>query len=65
MTIEQHNKAFSIMVNALNEATDELNKHLSDCKSSGRIPCVYILRNKTERIQFWSETIEKLSNTIK
>ena len=46
------------MVNALNEATNELKKHLS----SKRFPCVYVLQGKTERIKFWNDAIDKLSN---
>jgi hypothetical protein len=63
MTIKQYNEAFRIMCNALNEVTSELNKELSDCKLLGRIPCVYAIKSKNERIQFWSDAIEKLSNT--
>ena len=58
MTTDTKNKAFSIMVNALNEATNELKKHLS----SKRFPCVYVLQGKTERIKFWNDAIDKLSN---
>ena len=63
MTIKQYNEAFNIMVLALNEVTTELNKHLDSCKALGRIPCVYAIKSKNERIQFWSDAIEKLSNT--
>lgn len=62
MTIEQKNKAFKIFVQSLEEVTNELNKHLNDCRKYGRIPCVYTLKSKTEKIEFWSNAMIRLSN---
>ena len=59
MTTDTKNKAFKIFVNALKEATNELKKHLS----SKQIPCSFILKEKTERVQFWNDAITKLSKT--
>jgi len=64
MTIEEKDKVFANYISAFNETTDEINKHLSDSKSSGRIPCVYVLGRKSEQLKFWSDRMIKLSTLL-
>lgn len=63
MTIQEYNKAFSIIVSELNQTSQSLKNLLDDVQSKKTVPSNFEIESRMKKVDYWSSMSKILLKT--